>query len=140
MSGTFLPHVLSDVADAIAKATAQRLGHIESDIRVLMAMGTAGDVTPTAVAHAANMNKVDVSRASARLIAAKLLSGKKSPHDRREKLLRLTPQGRHVRAAITAKSADIQHELLAVLTPHEAAVFWAVLEKLRASVVHKSGM
>ena len=133
MSHTFLPHLLSDVATAIVKVTERRLGYTESEIRVLMAMGEIREATPTAVARAANLTKVEVSRVVARLISAQLVSSKTSSQDGRVRLLRLTRKGAAALTAITSKSADIQHELLDVLVPREAAVLLAALGKLQAT-------
>jgi DNA-binding MarR family transcriptional regulator len=100
-----------------------------------MALGTSRDITPTAVGDAANMGKVEVSRAVSRLVTAGLVSNKKSPHDRREKLLRLTSKGTRTLEAITKESASFQRKLLAGLAPREAAAFRSTLEKLEAAAV-----
>lgn|SRR5690349_13146097 len=133
MPPRFLPHLLSDVATAVIKTSERRLGCSTSEARILMAMEESRDATPTALARAANLSKVDVSRVVARLISARLISSKTCPQDRRVRLLRLTTKGTVALAAVADKSAKVQHELLTVLAPHEVAGLLAALEKLQAT-------
>ena len=80
------------------------------------------------------MDKVKVSRAVARLVAAGHVRKDANPADQRSTLLRLAPKGRRTYRRIVPQALDLESSLTSALAPGERDALAATLAKLEACV------
>jgi DNA-binding MarR family transcriptional regulator len=94
----FLPYRLAVLAEAVSQAVAsvyrERFGLTRDEWRVLAALADCGTVKTTRVIEHTTLEKMQVSRAVARLEEAGLVSRLPDPDDGRGWLLQLQPAGR----------------------------------------------
>jgi DNA-binding MarR family transcriptional regulator len=94
----FLPYRLAVLAEAVSQAVAsvyrERFGLTRDEWRVLAALADCGTVKTTRVIEHTTLEKMQVSRAVARLEAAGLITRLPDPDDGRGWLLQLQPAGR----------------------------------------------
>ena len=132
----FLPYRLSVAQLAVSRCLAgiydRRFGLSRQEWRVLAVLGQDAPLTAGGVCARTSMDKVQVSRAVAGLVAAGLLERRPDRRDRRRGLLRLAPRGRAVYRAIVPLVLARERELLAALTEREVRAFDRLLDKLRA--------
>jgi DNA-binding MarR family transcriptional regulator len=96
-------------------------------------IGRFGLMSANAVCERTAMDKVRVSRAVARLIAAGRLDRRIDIADRRRALLDLTSSGRAVYDEIGPLALAVEARLLARLDPAERAALGRLLPKLEAA-------
>src|SRR5450755_4819515 len=93
----FLPYRLSvltnRISTAIARVYVRRFALTVAEWRVMAVIGRFGGMSANAVCERTAMDKVRVSRAVARLMAAEHLDRRVDAADRRRALLDLTPSG-----------------------------------------------
>jgi DNA-binding MarR family transcriptional regulator len=89
-------------------------------------------MTAGGIGERAEMDKVRVSRAVARLAAAGHVDRRLDESDRRRAVLDLTSSGRAVYAEIAPLALAVERRLLARLDPNDRAALARVLEKLEA--------
>jgi DNA-binding MarR family transcriptional regulator len=134
----FLPYRLSVVTNrisgAIARLYAKRFRLTVPEWRVIAVLGRFGAMSANAVGDRTAMDKVQVSRAVARLIAAGRLDRRVDAADRRRSLLALSAQGRSVFVEVGALALAVEAGLLAQLDPGDRADLDRVLGKLEAAV------
>ena len=82
------------------------------------------------LAKALHLETSSLVRVLDQLRAMQLVDWACDPQDRRTKRIALTEQGRAAAASIVDKSLEIEHEMLADLTPEELSVTRATLEKI----------
>lgn len=82
------------------------------------------------LADALYLDSSSLVRVLAQLRQAQLVDWACDPADRRTKCIALTPKGRDTAQLILAKSLEIEHALLAELSPDELQVTRAVLQKI----------
>ncbi len=87
-------------------------------------------LTAVEVAERTSMDKVQVSRAVAKLIAAGRISRETDPEDRRRAPLSPTPEGRAVYRRIVPLVKARERDLTSALTPAEARALDGILDKL----------
>ncbi|MBA3563135.1 MAG: MarR family transcriptional regulator [Gammaproteobacteria bacterium] len=130
----FLPYRLSvlsnTVSSAIAGAYAERFHLSVPEWRVLAILGRYSGISAGEVAERGAMDKVAVSRAVSRLLAAGRIKRSFANADRRRSILELTKRGRAVYSKITPLARRYEAALLEGLTDTERARFEAVLDKL----------
>ena len=135
---TFLPYRLSvlsnTISQSIALAYRDRFGLGVADWRV---MATLGDEWPPGATPCANtvaartaMDKVQVSRAIARLVDAGLVSRAADPGDRRRAILSLTETGRAIYDRIVPAALDYEQRLMDLLSASERACLSRLIDKL----------
>ncbi len=132
----FLPYRLSVAQLAVSRCLARiyerRFGLSRQEWRTLAVLGQDAPLTAGGVCARTSMDKVQVSRAVARLLTVGLLDRRPDRRDRRRGLLRPTPRGRAVYREIVPLVLARQRDLLAVLSEREVRAFERVLDKLRA--------
>lgn len=130
----FLPYRLSilsnRVSGAIARRYAKTFGLTIPEWRVIAVLGRQPGLTAKEVAEATEMDKVAVSRAVAKLVAAKRVAATADADDARRQILTLTTQGESVHARIAPIALDAEQRLLAALEPRERASFDALVDRL----------
>ena len=115
----FLPYRLSVLANTVsrglARLYAERFDVTVPEWRVLAALGSFGAMSANGVAARTAMDKVQVSRAVARLIGNGRLARELDPADRRRAVLDFTEAGRAVYQAIVPLALDRERTLVAGL-------------------------
>ncbi len=132
----FLPYRLAVLSEAVSRCVSQVYGErfqlTRDEWRVLAALAESGAMKSTAAALHTTLDKMQVSRACGRLESRGLIRRDEDPDDRRNKILRLTPDGRglldEVVPIVQAREAD----LLQALDPHERLALEQTIDKLLA--------
>lgn len=133
---TFLPYRLAVAADAVssglATVYASRFGLTIPEWRLIANLGRDGVMTASEAAARATLDKVQVTRASQRLIARKLVARRVDRADRRRVSLTLTAAGASVRAEIADLARAWERQLLAGLAPQDRTALNRALASLTA--------
>lgn len=131
---SFLPYRLSVLANrvsaAIAADYAERFRLSIPEWRVMAALGRFPGLSAAEVAGFTAMDKVAVSRAVARLLAAKRLLRSVAPDDRRRSVLRLSPAGERIYREIVPLARKHESRLAGALSEAERAELDRLLDKL----------
>lgn len=132
----FLPYRLSvlqlAVSRSLARIYAKRFNLSRHEWRVLAVLAQEAPLTAMEVAERTSMDKVQVSRAVAKLIAAGRVARETDPDDRRRTPLRPTPAGRALYRRIVPLVKARETELTSVLTPAEARALDRIIDKLHS--------
>jgi DNA-binding MarR family transcriptional regulator len=135
----FLPYRLSilsnTVSGRIAKSYAQRFSLTVPEWRVMAVLGRFPGLTAGEVTERTAMDKVQVSRAVARLLKTKRIERRVVDGDRRARHLFLTGEGRSVYSEIVPLALDYERRLASSLNAAERAQ----LEKLLAKLTTAAG-
>jgi DNA-binding MarR family transcriptional regulator len=130
----FLPYRLSvlsnTVSQAIAASYERRFGLGITEWRVMAVLGRFDGLSAREVAARTAMDKVAVSRAVARLLAAGRLRRVVADHDKRQSVLSLSAKGRKVYEQIAPLALEHERRLLAHLDGDEREWLGRILEKL----------
>ncbi|MBB4210614.1 DNA-binding MarR family transcriptional regulator [Rhodothalassium salexigens DSM 2132] len=134
----FLPYRLSVLSNRISARIAdlyeRRFDLTLPEWRVMAVLGeAAADDRPMSaqeVAQRTAMDKVMVSRAVARLIAAGRVDRAVAADDRRRSVLTLTAEGRHIHDAVVPLAQAYERALLDRLSPRDRAALDRVLSSL----------
>jgi DNA-binding MarR family transcriptional regulator len=130
----FLPYRLSILSNRISRAIARRYAKAFDltipEWRVIAVLGRRSGLTAKEIAEATEMDKVAVSRAVARLAAAKRLAARPDPTDARRQLLSLTREGENVHARVAPLALASERQLLSALDARERAQLDALLDRL----------
>jgi DNA-binding MarR family transcriptional regulator len=130
----FLPYRLSilsnRVSRAIAAGYAKAFGLTIPEWRIIAVLGRRPGLTAKEVAEATEMDKVTVSRAVAKLVAARRVSAGVHEMDGRAQSLTLTTQGEALHARIAPMAIESERRLLAALSDGERAQFDALVDRL----------
>jgi DNA-binding MarR family transcriptional regulator len=131
---TFMPFRLSVLANrltrSVARVYSQRFRLSAPEWRTMAVLGRYGAMTANNVVERTAMDKVRVSRAVARLLAAGHITRRADPEDRRRAILELTPGGKSVYRQIVPLVLAVEEDLLAELDREERAIFERVIHKL----------
>ena len=134
---SFLPYRLSVLANrvsaAIAADYAERFGLTIPEWRVMAALGRFPGLSAAEVAGFTAMDKVAVSRAVARLLAAKRVLRTHAAEDRRRSVLRLSPAGERIYREIVPLARRHERHLAGALSVAEREALDRLLDKLLAS-------
>ena len=132
----FLPYRLSvlmlRISNAIARSYERRFRLSVPEWRVMAVLGRFGPLSAHGVAEKTQMDKVRVSRAVARLMAAGRLSRRTDRMDRRRSILALTAAGEAIHREIVPHAERVEARLLAGLDEAERAALDRLLAKLEA--------
>jgi len=130
----FLPYRLSvltnRVSGAIARHYSERFALSVPEWRVMAVLGGTPDLSAREVSRKTAMDKVQVSRAVAGLIAARRVQSEPDGQDRRITRLSLTPRGRAIYDEIVPLALHLEAVLLSALSAEEKAQLDRLLEKL----------
>lgn len=131
----FMPYRLAVLAEEVSATIAQvyvdRFDLNRDQWRILAWLGNHRDMQAKEVAKLAGLDKMQMSRALARLEERKLVSVEPDTQDRRGNILQLTKQGRALYEKITPLVIAREEYLLAGLTPDEIASLDTIIAKLR---------
>ncbi len=132
----FLPYrvtVLSEtVSRAISAVYATRFDLTRDEWRILAALADPGEMRSTDATLYTTLDKMQVSRACARLESRALITRDEDPQDRRIRVLRLTAAGRALLKKLLPMVEAREQFLLEALGPDERRVLDAALAKLQA--------
>ena len=130
----FLPYRLSILSNRVSRAIAARYAKAFNltipEWRIIAVLGRTPGLTAKDIAEATEMDKVAVSRAVARLTAARRVASAYDPEDARRQLLSLTREGESVHARIAPIALASEQRLLASLNARERAELDALLDRL----------
>ena len=139
----FLPYRLSilsnTVSGAIARLYEERFGLTIPDWRIMAVLGLDAPLSANQVCSRTRMDKVQVSRAVARLMEKGLLFRKIARDDRRRSLLSLSAKGRRVYAEVAPMTAEWEAALLAHLSGKEIDALDRALAKLQTIADRMAG-
>lgn len=133
----FLPYRLSilsnRVSGAIAKRYAKAFNLTIPEWRVIAVLGRAPGLTAKEVAEATEMDKVAVSRAVARLVAARRVAAAADADDARRQRLSLTSAGAALHARIAPLALETERKLLSALDARDRAALDSLITRLSAA-------
>ncbi|HPU50805.1 MAG TPA: MarR family transcriptional regulator [Burkholderiaceae bacterium] len=138
----FLPYRLAVLSEAVSRCVSQVYGErfqlSRDEWRVLAALADAGTMKSSAAALHTTLDKMQVSRACGRLERRGLIRRDEDPEDRRNKILRLSAQGRELLDQLVPVVQARAAELLQALDPQESRALERIIEKLLAQARHVS--
>ncbi len=130
----FLPYRLSILSNTISQAIAreyqQRFDLPMTEWRVMAVLARFDALSAREVAERTAMDKVAVSRALARLVAAGRVSRATHHGDKRRSVLGLTAAGWKIHDVVAPMAREHEREVLALLDPEEQAMLTRILDKL----------
>lgn len=130
----FLPYRLSVLSNRVSRAIARRYAKAFDlsipEWRVIAVLGRRPGLTAKEIAEATEMDKVAVSRAVARLVAAKRVAARADREDARRQLLSLTAAGESLHARIAPIALASEERLLATFEQGERARLNALIDRL----------
>jgi DNA-binding MarR family transcriptional regulator len=133
----FLPYRLSILSNRVSQAIAARYAKAFNltipEWRVIAVLGRRPGLSAKEIAEATEMDKVAVSRAVARLVAARRIVSEADAADGRRQMLRLSAQGEALHARIAPIALDTEQRLLASLNARERAELDTLIDRLLAA-------
>jgi len=135
----FMPYQLAvladDVSDTIAQVYVDRFDLGRNEWRIMAWLGSARAMPAKDVGRSAGLDKMQVSRALARLQDKDLVSLKRDAQDRRGNIVQLTRAGRALYDKIVPLVLAREDYLLAALTRQEIAALDTIIGKLRRQAI-----
>lgn len=133
----FVPYRLSilsnTVSGAIARLYAEEFDMTIPEWRIMAILGMAAPLSANEVAEKTRMDKVQVSRAVARLLEAGRIEREVDKADRRRSVLRLSPKGKRDHNRIAPLALASEERLLAGLSATELRQLEALLTRLQTA-------
>lgn len=130
----FTPYRLSvvtnRVSSAIARHYSDRFDLTIPEWRVMAVLGQSPGLSARDVAERTAMDKVQVSRAVASLLAAKRLTRTAHAKDGRVTHLSLSLKGREIYSQVVPLALALEQQFLSVLAPQERKALDSLLAKL----------
>jgi len=132
----FLPYRLSILSNRVSQAIAREyqerfdLSMTEWRVIAVLARFDGEGLSASEVAARTEMDKVAVSRALARLVAAKRVARRTHDGDKRRSVLLLSPKGWKIHDTVAPLAREHERMLLAQLDEDERRVLEKVLDKL----------
>ena len=130
----FVPYQLSIVSNTVSQAIAddyqQRYDLGVTEWRVMAVLARFDGLSAREVAERTAMDKVAVSRALARLVAAGRVRRETHSDDKRRSVLDLTAAGWRIHDEVAPMARRRERELLARLDPQERISLQRILDKL----------
>lgn len=132
----FLPYRLSILSNRVSQAIARTyqdrfdLSMTEWRVMAVLARYDSDGLSAREVASRTEMDKVAVSRALTRLVAARRVARKTHPGDKRRSVLRLSAAGWKVHDAIAPLARAQERTMLVELTADERLALERILDKL----------
>ncbi len=132
----FLPYRLAVLSEVVSRSVSAvystRYQLSRDEWRVLAALGDGGPMKSTAAALYATLDKMQVSRACARLEARGLIARREDREDRRNKILLLTAAGEALLAELVPIVQAREAYLLQALEGAEIQELERIIDKLMA--------
>lgn len=132
----FLPYRLSvlsnRISNAIAREYSRRFALSVTEWRVMAVLGHAPNLSAGEVARRTAMDKVAVSRALARLVAAGRVDRTVHDNDKRRSVLKLSAAGWAIHDDVAPMARAREREVLAKLDAEERQWLERILDKLLA--------
>lgn len=132
----FLPYLLNQAADVVSlefqRTYRQRYGMLRTEWRVLVHLGSYGDMTARQICDMARLHKTKVSRAVAALEAKRFVTRTELPGDRRHALLTLTRQGWSVYEDLCHEAQMFDARIRAEMTEQESEILQRCLLRIAA--------
>ncbi len=132
----FMPYRLSvlsnRVSSAIADEYSERFDLTIPEWRVMAVLGGSPGLSAREVAERTAMDKVQVSRAVARLLSNRRIAREADDEDGRVTRLSLSPKGRAIYDQIVPLALHLEEEFLSVLNNDERKCLEALMTKLFA--------
>jgi len=127
---TYRVCILAKMLDraSAAELAAYKLGVAEW--RVLAQLSVVSPATVRGLAARLRVDRAEVSRAAAALVARRLVKRGSDPRDARSALFRLTESGRALYREVMPSRVALHERLVGALAPHEAALLAASIETL----------
>ena len=130
----FMPYRLSvlsnRVSSAIASEYSERFGLTIPEWRVMAVLGGSPGLSAREVADRTAMDKVQVSRAVARLLRAKRIEREADGEDGRVTRLRLSARGRAIYDEIVPLALGLEEVFLSALSPTDRRSLDSLMTKL----------
>jgi DNA-binding MarR family transcriptional regulator len=130
----FLPYRLSILSNRVSRAIAKRYAKTFDltipEWRIIAVLGRRPGLTAKEIVEATEMDKVAVSRAVAKLTAAKRVAASIDETDARRQVLTLTSQGEALHARIAPIALESERRLLATLDARERAQLDNLVDRL----------
>jgi len=134
----FIPYRLSVLSNRISSAIAdeysERFDLTIPEWRVMAVLGGTPDLSAREVAERTAMDKVQVSRAVARLLGAKRIQRSTDGKDGRVTRLKLSPEGHAIYDRIVPLALELEEQFLSALRPQERRALQALIAKLSKQV------
>ena len=119
----FIPYRLAvlakSVSAAFSKTYVKRYGITVPQWRVMAAVGRAPNCTASSIVEHTAMDKVQVSRAVAGLLAMKYLESHRNENDRRSAVLNFSEEGQSVYNQIVPAGLDFEAKLMSVMNTED---------------------
>lgn len=130
----FLPYQFSQLADVVSHSVAtvyeSRLGISRDDWRVLVAVNQARHMRATDIAQHTTLDKMQVSRAIARLEKKGFVSRTADTEDKRQHILIVTPAGQAAYREVSPMMMARNDYLLQDLAPSEREALQRYLDQV----------
>lgn len=130
----FFPYQIAVLAEAVSRATAlvysDRFDLSRDEWRVLAALADRNDMKTSEVIAHTTLDKMQVSRALARMVRDGLVERRIDPQDRRGHVLRLTASGASLYRKIVPKVEARAEDLLSGLSAAERELFEAAMQRI----------
>ncbi len=127
---TYRVCILAKMMDRASAAELARYKLGVAEWRVLAQLSVVSPATVRGLAARLRVDRAEVSRAAAALVARRLVRREKDPGDARSALFRLTESGRALHREIMPSRVALHDKLVAALGAEEAAALAASLAKL----------
>ena len=141
----FFPYRVARLADAVSRAVApvyaERFGLSRDEWRVLAALAEENQMKTTDLIAHTTLDKMQVSRALARMESAALIERAPDPEDGRARIVRPTGAARKLYQKIVPMVQAREAFLLEALTPQEREVLLGAMDKVmeRALQLERQG-
>lgn len=131
---TFFPYRLAVLAERVSQAVAgvyaDRFDLTRAEWRVLAALAANGKMAAKEVGPYSTLDKMQVSRAVARMEERAIIERREDTSDRRAKILRLTPKGAAMFRELLPLVAEREAYILGSLDERERAALGSILGKI----------
>ncbi|BEV14660.1 MarR family transcriptional regulator [Herbaspirillum sp. DW155] len=136
----FFPYQLAQLAEAVSRSVASvyadRFGLSRDEWRILAALAEEGQMQASDLVPHTSLDKMQVSRALARMEQAGLVVRQPSPEDARARLVKPTAQGRKLYRKIVPMVQEREAHLLQTLSRAEREVLMRAMETIRERASH----
>ncbi|NQE51694.1 MarR family winged helix-turn-helix transcriptional regulator [Herbaspirillum rubrisubalbicans] len=137
----FFPYQLAQLAEAVSRSVASvyadRFGLTRDEWRILAALAEEGQMQASDLVPHTSLDKMQVSRALARMEEAGLVLRQPSPEDARARIVKPTAQGRKLYRKIVPMVEEREAFLLQALSRTEREALMSAMEKVRARAMQE---